>query len=78
VALTDSELREARNLPDFSRAEMVASIPVRTRHDAERCVSLVNYPPGGLRGWGPFVAHSRHKTALFDYVGDVGPQMTCC
>jgi 2-keto-3-deoxy-L-rhamnonate aldolase RhmA len=73
VALTDSEPREARHLPGFSRAEMVASIPVRTRHDAERCVSLVNYPPGGLRGWGPFVAHSRHTTALFDYLGESAP-----
>ena len=38
----------------------------------------MNYPPSGLRGWGPFVAHSRRKTALFDYLGEVGPQMTCC
>ena len=59
-------------------AEGIVYPLVRTRHDAERCVSLVNYPPSGLRGWGPFVAHSRHKTPLFDYLGDVGPQMTCC
>ena len=51
---------------------------VRTGRDAERCVSLVNYPPSGLRGWGPFVAHSRLKTALVDYMGAVGPQVTCC
>ena len=35
-------------------------------------------PPSGLRGWGPFVAHSRLKTALVDYLGAVGPKMTCC
>ena len=59
-------------------AEGIVYPLVRTRRDAERCVSLVNYPPSGLRGWGPFVAHSRHKTPLFDYLGAVGPQMTCC
>ena len=50
---------------------------VRTGRDAERCVSLVNYPPSGLRGE-PFVAHSRLETALVDYLGAVGPQVTCC
>jgi 4-hydroxy-2-oxoheptanedioate aldolase len=59
-------------------AEGIVFPLVRTRHDAERCVSLVNYPPSGLRGWGPFVAHSHFKTALFDYLGEVGPQVTCC
>ena len=59
-------------------AEGIVYPLVRTRRDAERCVSLVNYPPSGLRGWGPFVAHSRYKTPLFDYLGEVGPQITCC
>ena len=59
-------------------AEGIVYPLVRTPLDAERCVSLVNYPPSGLRGWGPFVAHSRYKTPLFDYLGEVGPQITCC
>ena len=35
-------------------------------------------PAERARGWGPFVAHSHFKTALFDYLGEVGPQVTCC
>ena len=50
---------------------------VRTAADAERCVSYVTYPPSGLRGCGPFVAHSRHQTSLFDYAGLVGPEIAC-
>ena len=59
-------------------AEGIVFPLVRTAQDAERCVALVNYPPSGLRGWGPFVAHSRHQTVLFDYLGEAGSQMTCC
>ena len=58
-------------------AEGIVYPLVRTPQDAEHCVSLAKYPPGGHRGWGPFVAHSRHKTPLFDYLGEVGPQVTC-
>jgi 4-hydroxy-2-oxoheptanedioate aldolase len=50
---------------------------VRTADDAQRCVSLVTYPPLGLRGSGPFVAHSRHQTSLYDYARTVGPEIAC-
>jgi 4-hydroxy-2-oxoheptanedioate aldolase len=59
-------------------AEGIVFPLVRTAADAERCVSFVTYPPEGLRGWGPFVAHSRFNTTLVDYANDVGPQVTCC
>jgi 4-hydroxy-2-oxoheptanedioate aldolase len=44
---------------------------VRSVADAERCVSLVRYPPRGQRGWGPFAAHARHGVALGDYLSQV-------
>ncbi|MDQ6852481.1 MAG: aldolase/citrate lyase family protein [Actinomycetota bacterium] len=50
---------------------------VRSADDAERCVSYLTYPPSGLRGWGPFVAHSRYQTSLLDYAGSVGPEIAC-
>ena len=50
---------------------------VRTADDAARCVSYLTYPPTGLRGWGPFVAHSRYQTSLYDYARDVAPEMAC-
>lgn len=59
-------------------AEGIAYPLVRTAEDAERCVSLMTYPPEGTRGWGPLVAHSRHGTSLRDYARDVAPHLTCC
>jgi 4-hydroxy-2-oxoheptanedioate aldolase len=51
---------------------------VKTTADAERCVSLVRYPPEGERGWGPFVGHSRHGVSLEAYASECGPQVACC
>ena len=73
-AIDEGEVKAALD----AGAEGIVFPLVRTAHDAERCVSLVHYPPSGLRGWGPFVAHSRLKTGLFDYLGEAGPRMTCC
>jgi 4-hydroxy-2-oxoheptanedioate aldolase len=50
---------------------------VRTVEDVQRSVAAVRYPPHGTRGWGPFVAHSRHRSTPSEYARAVGPQMTC-
>lgn len=49
---------------------------VRTASDAERCVSYLRYPPEGVRGWGPFVAHSRWQVPIGDYLAEAA--VTCC
>ncbi len=59
-------------------AEGIVFPLVRTPAAAERCVSLVTYPPEGTRGWGPFVAHSRFGTTLANYAKEIGPKVTCC
>jgi 4-hydroxy-2-oxoheptanedioate aldolase len=59
-------------------AEGVLFPLVRSADDVARCVSSVTYPPAGTRGWGPFVAHSRHATTAAEYSRVVGPQITCC
>jgi 4-hydroxy-2-oxoheptanedioate aldolase len=59
-------------------AEGIVYPLVRSASDAERAVSYATYPPDGVRGWGPFAAHSRHGVALGDYLGEVGPQIACC
>jgi 4-hydroxy-2-oxoheptanedioate aldolase len=58
-------------------AEGVLFPLVRTAADAERCVALVTYPPKGLRGFGPFIAHSRQQTSLGEYLDEIGPQISC-
>jgi 4-hydroxy-2-oxoheptanedioate aldolase len=59
-------------------AEGIVFPLVRTAAEAERCVSLLTYPPKGTRGWGPFVAHSRFATTLAEYATEIGPHVTCC
>jgi 4-hydroxy-2-oxoheptanedioate aldolase len=51
---------------------------VRSAADVERCVAAVRYPPAGTRGWGPFVAASRHGVSAAEYSRVVGPYVTCC
>jgi 4-hydroxy-2-oxoheptanedioate aldolase len=58
-------------------AEGVCFPMVRSVADVERCSALVRYPPNGSRGWGPFVAHSRHGTSAAEYSTAVGPNVTC-
>lgn len=72
-AIDEAEVKVALD----AGAEGIVYPLVRTAHDAERCVSLMTYPPAGLRGCGPFVAHSRFATSLAGYVSEVGPQLTC-
>jgi 4-hydroxy-2-oxoheptanedioate aldolase len=58
-------------------AEGICFPMIRTASDAERCVSSMRYAPSGKRGWGPFVAHSRWRVPLFDYVQFSGQAMVC-
>jgi 4-hydroxy-2-oxoheptanedioate aldolase len=60
-----------------SGAEGVCFPMVRSAGDVERCAALVRYPPVGTRGWGPFIAHSRHGTSPAEHSAAVGPQITC-
>lgn len=72
-AIDESEVKLALDMG----AEGVVFPLVRTAADAERCVALVTYPPKGLRGFGPFIAHSRHQVPLTGYLNAIAPQITC-
>jgi 4-hydroxy-2-oxoheptanedioate aldolase len=58
-------------------AEGIVFPLVTTAQSAAECVALTRYPPQGRRGWGPFVAHSRWGTELFDYLGRRGGETLC-
>jgi 4-hydroxy-2-oxoheptanedioate aldolase len=58
-------------------AEGICFPLVRDAGDAERCVASMRYAPSGRRGWGPFVAHSRWDTPLFDYAAGRGRETVC-
>jgi 4-hydroxy-2-oxoheptanedioate aldolase len=50
---------------------------VRSAAEVTRCVELLRYPPQGTRGWGPFVAASRHGVSPAEYSAAVGPHLSC-
>lgn len=58
-------------------AEGICFPLTRSVADAERAVASLRYPPHGTRGWGPFVAHSRWITGLFDYLPGPGTKTVC-
>jgi 2-keto-3-deoxy-L-rhamnonate aldolase RhmA len=58
-------------------AEGIVFPMVDTAADAAECVALTSYPPGGRRGWGPFVAHSRWGVDLLDYLDERGGETVC-
>jgi len=58
-------------------AEGVCFPLARTAKDVERCVSAMRYPPSGKRGWGPFVAHSRWGTQMFEYAAGPAAETVC-
>jgi 4-hydroxy-2-oxoheptanedioate aldolase len=72
-AIDEAEVKLALD----SGAEGISFPMIRSAADVERCVALLRYPPEGARGWGPFVAHSRHGTTPGGYSSEVGPRVTC-
>jgi 4-hydroxy-2-oxoheptanedioate aldolase len=60
-----------------SGAEGIVVPMVRTAEEAARSVELMRYPPGGTRGWGPFVAAARFGVSPADYSQAIGPHLSC-
>lgn len=48
-------------------AEGICFPLVRSAEDARRCVASLRYPPEGVRGFGPFVSHSRWGVSMAEY-----------
>jgi 4-hydroxy-2-oxoheptanedioate aldolase len=36
------------------------------------------YPPKGVRGFGPFIAHSRWGTGILEYPAEIEKRLVCC
>lgn len=50
---------------------------VRTVQEARNCVASVRYPPDGVRGWGPFIGHSRWQVPVMEYLQKHGQDIVC-
>lgn len=59
-------------------AEGIVFPLARTAEDAKRAVSCMQYPPNGVRGFGPFLAQSRWATSLTEYRGKMENELICC
>ncbi len=59
-------------------AEGIVFPLVKTAEDVRECVRTLRYPPNGVRGWGPFIAHSRWQTPLMEYLPEHGDNIVCC
>lgn len=76
VRLTAIDEAQAKRALDLG-VEIVCFPLVRSAADARRCVAALRYPPDGVRGWGPFIAHARWGAPLPDYAATVGPRAAC-
>ena len=52
-------------------AEGIVFPLIKSQDEARACVSMVSYPPNGVRGWGPFIAQSRWQLPLINYLPSV-------
>jgi len=59
-------------------AEGIVFPLIRNADDARACVASVRYPLAGVRGWGPFIAHSRWQVPLMDYLPSLSGHVVCC
>jgi 4-hydroxy-2-oxoheptanedioate aldolase len=59
-------------------AEGIVFPLIRTADDARACVATLRYPMAGIRGWGPFIAHSRWQVPLMEYLPALADQIVCC
>lgn len=58
-------------------AEGIVFPLIRTAEDAARAVASLHYPPRGVRGFGPFIAHARWGVPLPDYKALADDNITC-
>ncbi len=77
VRITEIDEAQVKRVLDLG-AEGIVFPLVRTAADAKRAVASLRYPPNGTRGFGPFIAHLHHGTALPAYQATVEPHLVCC
>ena len=50
---------------------------IHNAQEAKECVSMLEYPSTGKRGWGPFIAHSRWNVELMEYKNIYEKKIVC-
>ena len=76
VRIAENEDWQVKRALDLG-AEGICFPLIRTADDARRAVASLRYPPGGTRGFGPFLAHSHEGTSLAEYRAAVDGTRVC-
>lgn len=76
VRVSSIDPAEVKRVLDLG-AEGIIFPLIRTVEDAKTAIASMAYPPDGIRGFGPFIAHSRWGTDLLDYPGVKEPDLVC-
>lgn len=76
VRITEIDEAQVKRVLDLG-AEGIVFPLVRTADDARRAVASLHYPPRGVRGFGPFISHSRHGLDMLDYARIFPDRVVC-
>lgn len=77
VRVAKNDAAHVKRVLDLGASGIVFPL-VRTAEEVREAVASLRYPPDGVRGWGPFIAHSHWQVPALDYAGRIGPQAVCC
>ena len=76
-------VRVAEKRPEYVKialdmgAEGIMFPLIHNAQEAKECVSMLEYPSTGKRGWGPFIAHSRWNVELMEYKNIYEKKIVC-
>ena len=76
VRVAENDAAQVKRVLDLG-AEGIVFPLVRTADDARAAVASLRYPPHGVRGFGPFIAHSRWGVPMGDYLAAVDGHLVC-
>jgi 4-hydroxy-2-oxoheptanedioate aldolase len=76
VRVAEIDAAQVKRVLDLG-AEGIVFPLVRTAADAEQAVATLHYPPRGVRGFGPFIAHSRYGQDMMAYACGFPDRVVC-
>ncbi|KUJ85257.1 hypothetical protein AVO45_17290 [Ruegeria marisrubri] len=77
VRVSRNDATQVKRVLDLG-AEGVVFPMINTAEEAEMARNSLAYPPTGIRGFGPYIAHSRWGTRFVDYPETAEAGIVCC
>lgn len=76
VRVAQTDAAQVKRVLDLG-AEGIIFPLIRTAEDAQVAVATMEYPPKGVRGFGPFIAHSRYGQDMMRYAAGFRDRGVC-